>query len=222
MVIRRFLPALAGVALVGALCVTARAENSAPAIDAFRAAFASVNDYTFKLHSHETLGTSVQDRIYDYWFMKPHYAKTYIEAGDGTGSGGVWTGGEQVSGHQGGILAGIHLKVDLHDGRATSLRGYTIPDGLMQTVVETYANVPGTLTQTDGGVLMGQPTDRLDLHVTNPSANKGIAEQVLYLSKTTHWPIRQLLYDQDHQLVLDQTFSDIRTNVGLTQSDFPF
>lgn len=222
MTIRRFVSVLVGIATVAAFCATARAENSAPAIDAFRAMFATVSDYTFKLHSHETLGSRVQDRIYDYSFMKPHYAKTYIEAGDGVGSGGVWAGGEQVSGHQGGILAGIHLKVDLHDSRATSIRGYTIPDGLMQTVVETYATVPGTLTQSDGGTLMGQPTDRLDLHVSNPAANRGIAEQVLYLSKTTHWPIRQLLYDENHQLVLDQTFSDVRTNVGLTQSDFPF
>jgi outer membrane lipoprotein-sorting protein len=199
----------------------ARADNSAPAIDAFNAAFASVNDYTFKLHSHETLGNRVQDRIYDYWFMKPHYAKTYIEAGDGAGSGGVWTGGDQVSGHQGGLLSGIHLKVGLHDGRATSLRGYTIPDGLMQDVVETYVTVPGKLTQTDGGVLMGQPTDRLELDVANPSADRDISKQILYLSKTTHLPIRQLLYSGD-ALVLDQTFYDVHTNVGLTQSDFPF
>jgi outer membrane lipoprotein-sorting protein len=211
-------------ALLAAVVVTgaaARATNSAPAIDAFNAMFASVNDYTFKLHSHEILGSRVQDRIYDYSFMKPHYAKTYIEAGDGAGSGGVWTGGEQVSGHQGGFLAGIHLKVDLHDGRATSLRGYTIPDGLIQNIVATYANVGGTLTQSDGGILMGKPTDRLELDVANPSTDNGITKQVLYIDKSTHWPMRQLLY-VGNQIVLDQTFYDIKTNVGLTQSDFPF
>jgi outer membrane lipoprotein-sorting protein len=199
----------------------ARAENAAPAIDAFRAAFASVNDYTFKLHSHEILGNRVQDRIYDYSFMKPHFAKTYIEAGDGVGSGGVWIGGDQVSGHQGGLLAGIHLKIGLHDPRATSIRGYTIPDGLMQNIVETYATVPGKLTQSDGGILQGQPTDRLELDVTDPASNHGISKQILYLSKATHFPVRQLLYAGD-TLVLDQTFYDVHTNVGLTQSDFPF
>ncbi len=199
----------------------ARAANSAPAIDAFRAAFASVNDYTYKLHSHEIMGTQVQDRIYDYSFMKPHFAKTYIEAGDGQGSGGVWAGGDQVSGHQGGMLSFVHLKVDLHDSRATSLRGYTIPDGLMQDVVDTYANVPGTLTQSDGGTVGGEPTDRLELIVDTPSANKGVTRQILYLSKSTHFPVRQLLYAGD-TVVLDQTFYDVHTNVGLTQANFPF
>ncbi|MHB8432969.1 MAG: hypothetical protein ACYC8W_03655 [Candidatus Tyrphobacter sp.] len=222
MLTTRISSAFAAAAIAVALCAgLARAENSAPAIDAFRVAFASVNDYTYKLHSHETLGSRTQDRIYDYSFMKPHFAKTLIEAGDGTGSGGVWAGGNQVSGHQGGFLAGIHLKVDLHDSRATSLRGYTIPDGLMQDIVETYATVPGKLTQTDGGIVGGQPTDRMELDVTNPATNHGITKQVLYLSKATHFPIRQLLY-AGATLVLDQTIYDLHTNVGLTQSDFPF
>lgn len=212
---------VASLVCAGVFAGTAWATNTAPAIDAFRAAFASVSDYTYKLHSHEVLGSRVQDRIYDYSFMKPHFAKTYIEAGDGAGSGGVWTGGDQVSGHQGGFLAGIHLKVGLHDGRATSLRGYTIPDGLMQNIVDTYATVAGKLTQSDGGILMGRPTDRLELDVTDPSTDHGITKQVLYLDKTTHWPLRQLLY-VGSQIVVDQSFSDIKTNVGLTQSDFPF
>lgn len=219
--IRRSASAVAVFALAAvALAPWARADNSAPAIDAFRAAFASVNDYTYNLHSHETLGSRTQDRIYQYSFMKPHFAKTLITAGDGDGSGGVWAGGDQVSGHQGGILSGIHLKVDLHDGRATSIRGYTIPDGLMQNVVETYVTVGGRLTQLEG-VLMGQPIDELELDVANPAEDRGITKQVLYLNRETHWPMRQLLYEGG-TIVLDQTFSDIHTNVGLTQNDFPF
>ncbi|HEY9084659.1 MAG TPA: hypothetical protein VIN40_01755 [Candidatus Tyrphobacter sp.] len=220
---RHSLPALTAI-LAAALCAGfahAAADNTAPAIDAFHQAFASVNDYTYKLHSHETLGSRVQDRIYDYSFMKPHFAKTLIESGDGQGSGGVWAGGDQVSGHQGGFLSGIHLKISIHDGRATSIRGYTIPDGLMQNVIQTYVGVPGRLTQTDGGIVTGQPTDRLELDVTDPASNHGITKQVLYLSKASHFPIRQLLYVGD-AVVLDQTYSDIRTNVGLTQNDFPF
>src|SRR5579872_2909011 len=112
--LRLVLPAIALVA-AASFCVTAQAANTAPAIDAFRAAFASVNDYTYKMHSHEIMGTRVQDRIYDYSYMKPHFAKTYIEAGDGQGSGGVWAGGDEVSGHQGGLLSFVHLKISVHD-----------------------------------------------------------------------------------------------------------
>jgi len=199
----------------------ARAAQDAPAIDAFNAAFAQVTSYTFKLHSHEVKGSDVQDRVYDYSFLKPHFAKTLIESGAGRGSGGVWTGGEQVSGHQGGFLSGIHLKVDLHDGRAVSLRGYTIPDGLPQNIVATYANVKGDLIQSAGGKIGGVDTDLLDLKVADPASNGGISEQRLYLSQATHWPLRQIFYAGD-QVVLDQSFTDYNLNANLTQNDFPF
>jgi hypothetical protein len=153
--------------------------------------------------------------------MKPHYAKTLILDGDGKGSGGVWVGTDQVSGHQGGILSGIHLKVNLDDPRAVSLRGVTIPEGLLQHIVENYATIPGKLVQQDGGKIGGVPTDRLDLKVTDPSSNTGVTEMIMYFSKDTHWPIRQIQY-QGSQIVLDESINNLKTNTGLAQSDFPF
>ena len=200
---------------------TARAAQTAPAIDAFNASFAQVNSYTFMLHSHETKGSDVQDRVYNYSFMKPHYAKTLIVSGANKGSGGVWAGGDQVSGHQGGILSGIHLKVDLHDGRATSLRGYTIPDGLPQNIIARYANIPGELTQTEGGKVGGVDTDLLTLKVADPASNGGVSQQQIWLSKETHWPLREIFHAGD-QVVLDQSFTDYNLNANLTQNDFPF
>ncbi|HKU81489.1 MAG TPA: hypothetical protein VJP76_04890 [Candidatus Tumulicola sp.] len=213
--------ALAAAALCGLGAASARAENSAPAIAAFDQAFAATNDYTCEIHAHEVKGTAVQNRVYQFSFMKPHFVKTLILDGDGKGSGGVWVGGDQVSGHQGGILSGIHLKVGLHDSRAVSLRGFTIPDGMLQTLVHRYATTAGTLTQAPGGKLNGVLTDRLDLKVADPASNDGITEQILYLSQETHWPIRQILYEGSN-IILDQTITDLKTNVGLTQKDFPF
>jgi outer membrane lipoprotein-sorting protein len=198
-----------------------RAENSAPAIAAFDAAFASINDYTALLHVHEAKGTATQDRVYQYQFMKPHYVKTLIVDGDGKGSGGVWIGTDQVSGHQGGLFSGIHLKVDLHDPRAVSLRGVTIPDGLLQRIVDEYGTIPGKLSQVAGGKVNGVETDRLELKVADPASNDGVTDQVLYLSKETHWPVRQILF-QGSQIVLDENVTDLKTNVGLKESDFPF
>ncbi len=153
--------------------------------------------------------------------MKPHFAKTLIESGDGRGSGGVWAGGDQVSGHQGGMLSGIHLKVSIHDSRAVSLRGVTIPEGLIQNVVHRYATISGTLSQAPGGKIGGVLTDRLELKVADPASNDGISQQILYLSQETHWPIRQILY-AGSQIVLDESITDLKTNIGLTQNDFPF
>jgi outer membrane lipoprotein-sorting protein len=212
---------VASVTLALAPCAGLRAANSAPAIAAFDQTFAGINDYTVDLHVHEAKGTQTQDRVYQYAFMKPHYVKTLILDGDGKGSGGVWNGGDQVSGHQGGILSGFHLKVDLHDPRAVSLRGVTIPQGMLQRIVDDYATIPGKLTQAGGGKVNGVDTDRLDLKVTDPASNNGISEQILYLSRATHWPIRQIMYDGT-QIVLDENVTDLKTNVGLTEADFPF
>lgn len=210
-------------ALALVLCASAalRAENSAPAIAAFEQVFAGTNDYTATLRVHEAKGSQTQDRVYSYEFMKPHYAKTLILDGDGKGSGGVWAGGDQVSGHQGGLFSGIHLKVSINDPRAVSLRGVTIPEGLLQRIVENYATISGKLVQQDGGKIGGVPTDRLDLKVADPAANEGVSEMILYVSKETHWPVRQVMYDGS-QIVLDETVGDLKTNVGLKQSDFPF
>jgi len=208
-------------AFVGTSCVAASAAKEAPAIAAFDRTFAGVYDYTCLLHSHEINGTQTQDRVYQYSFMKPHYLKTLVVDGDGKGSGAVWVGGDQISGHQGGMFSGIHVKINLHDPRAVSLHGVTIPEGLLPGIIDDYATIPGTLTQIDGGKIGGVETDRLDLKVADPSSNHDISEQMLYLSKETHWPIRQVMYSGS-QIVLDESVNDLKINVGLTQSTFPF
>ncbi|MEO7202920.1 MAG: hypothetical protein ABI431_08625 [Candidatus Tumulicola sp.] len=200
----------------------ARADNAiVPAITAFDQAFAATNDYHCIIHVHEVKGDQSQNRVYEYWFMKPHFAKTLIQSGDDAGSGAVWTGGDQISGHPGGIISGFHRKVAVTDPRALSLRGITIPEGLLENVVHTYLHIDGKLTQANGGKIDGAPTDRIDLKVANPSANGGVTEQILYFSQATHWPVRQILY-QGSQIVLDQSIDNLKTNNGFTQNDFPF
>ena len=150
-------------------CPGARAANEAPAIEAFDTMFAGVNDYTRESYKC-TKPRARRRRIasYSYSFMKPHYVKTLIIDGDGKGGGGVWTGGDQVSGHQGGILSGIHLKISVNDPRAVSLRGSTIPEGLLQNIVDYLRTIPGKLTQIDGGKVNGVDTDRLEIKASEP------------------------------------------------------
>ncbi|MDE2572331.1 MAG: hypothetical protein KGM44_07415, partial [bacterium] len=73
-----------------------------PALDAFAATWATIDDYTCRIVTHEVEGNRVQDRVYGYAFKKPHLAKIRIESGPGRGGGAVWRGGDTVSGHQGG------------------------------------------------------------------------------------------------------------------------
>jgi outer membrane lipoprotein-sorting protein len=206
---------------VGASCFSASAAGEEPAIAAFDRTFAGVNDYTCILHSHEVNGARVQDRVYQYSFMKPHYLKTLILSGDGRGSGAVWAGGDQVSSHLGGILSAVHVKISVHDPRVLSLHGVTIPDGILPGIIDDYATIPGILSQSDGGTIGGVAAVRLDLKVANPSSNHGITEQIVYFSKSTHWPIRQIMYSGS-QTVLDESVDDLQLNPDLTKKDFPF
>lgn len=218
-------PLLVFAAAIAALLLPhafATAASGTPAIGQFNDAFEKTTSFTYKLHSHEVKGNDVQDRVYNYSFMKPHFAKTLIESGPGRGGGAVWTGGDQVSGHQGGFLSGIHLKIGLHDGRAVSLRGYTIPEGLPQSIMAKYTSVKGELTQTkDAGMINGAQTDMLQLKVADPASNDGISLQKIYLSQQTHFPLRQILYEGD-KVALDQSFTDWNLNANLSQNDFPF
>ena len=208
-------------AFVGVSCVAASATKENPAIAAFDRTFADVSDYTCVLHSHEVNGAKIQNRVYQYSFMKPHYLTTQILSGDGKGGGAVWVGGDQISGHMGGIFSGIHVKINLDDPRALSLHGVTIPKGLLPGIIDDYQTIPGTLTQSDGGKIGDIDTTRLDLKVADPSSNHDITEQIVYLSTSTHWPIRQVMYSGS-QVVLDESVDDLKTNVGLTKNDFPF
>src|SRR6202161_2502180 len=117
-----------GVALLGA-------APSGPAA-AFLDAWAKIPSYTCNIKVHETKGTEVQDRTYHYAYLKPHFAKIDITGGPGRGGGAAWKGGDTVSGHQGGILSGIHLNVSIHDGRAVDLRGGTIDEASFENMAE--------------------------------------------------------------------------------------
>ena len=190
-----------------------------PAITAFEEIFSKVNDYTVTVHAHEVLGDQTQDRVYQFMYKKPHLVKTLIVSGPGSGGGGVWNGGDTVSGHQGGILSFIHLRVGIHDGRATSLRGYTIPDGVLQNQVAKYTTMKGVLSQRDGPDIGGQPTTLVELKIAEGAGEPGETRAVIYFSKATHLPVAQMRWAGD-KLISREFWTDLRLNVGLKDSDF--
>ncbi len=64
-------------------------------------------------------------------------------------------------------------------------------------------------------------TDEVDLKVADPSSTGGVTRMTMYLNKQTHWPVRQVRYVGE-KIVADETFADLKTNVGLADSEFPF
>lgn len=217
----RLLSSVPVFALALSLVPHAASAATVPAITAFDEAFSKIGDYTVTVRAHEVKGDRTQDRTYHYFFKRPSLAKTDIVSGDGAGSGGVWNGGDQIHGHLKVGPFTFGKKVGLHDGQATSLRGYTVPDGLIQNEVAKYTQLKGELTQHSGPTIQGVPTEEVDLKLADPAEDGSVTRMAIYLSKETHFPVRQIRWDGD-KIVADETFSDLKTNVGLTQNDFPF
>jgi outer membrane lipoprotein-sorting protein len=207
---------LVAIALFAFAC-TGRA--SASALSDFSDAWAKVNDYTCQITTHETIGADVQDRTYDYAFKKPHSAKIDITGGPGKGGGSVWTGGDTVLGHQGGLLRGIKMNVATTDPRATSLRGDTISSASFGSILAVYQGGKGTLSESTIDTISGSPVDTITLMIANPSANKDVSKDVLYISRATHLPVRRERYEGTI-LVKREDFVNIKTNTGLKDSDF--
>ena len=216
--------AFAPLAALGLLLVTfAPAPGAVTALDEANAAFSKINDYVMTVVVHETdnAGKNVEDRTYQYSFLKPTDVKLAILAGSHRGAGVVWKGGDKVKGHDGGFLSGIKLTLDIHNGRVVSLRGDTIDSGTIPGMLDRFKTIKGEVSEAPGPTLDGQATDVVTLKVADPTTDTGITKEQLFLSRTTHLPLRRLRYVGD-LLVKSENVTSIKTNVGLTDRDFPF
>jgi hypothetical protein len=184
------------------------------AAGAFLAAWGPIQSYTVDIKAHEVKGSSTQDRTYNYKFLKPHFATILVTDGPGKGSGGTWKGGDTVSGHQGGFLSGIHMNVDKHDARATDLRGYTLDGGSFQAMADAITAA--------ASVTNGEETWNGTVYETVSipfSDGEGATKRTLFLSKTTHLPVRRVTYAGD-VIVFDEAFTNLNTAANLKESDF--
>jgi len=206
----------AAFALAFALAGALPAAADTP-VAAFTAAWAAVDNYTATITVHETDGKSVQDRVYHYAYKKPAFAKIDVVAGPGKGSGAVWTGGDRVRGHQGGLFSGIKMSVAITDGRATSLRGDTIDKASFQSVADEFKNGRVDPAPADATV-DGATVDAVTVGLA-PAAPGGVTREVVYLSRTTHLPVRRIGYAGD-TLVKQEDFSEVKLDPGLAAADF--
>jgi len=195
-----------GLALLGAAPTGAAAS--------FLDAWSKVQSYTTDIKVHETKGTATQDRTYHYAFLKPHFARIDITGGPGKGGGASWKGGDTVSGHQGGLLSGIHLNISIHDPRAVDLRGYTIDDGSFASIASWIEAAPA--------LTLGEESwngTAYDTVAAPFSDALGATKRVLYLSKTTHLPARRVTFAGD-TVVEDEVFTNINPQAALMEGDF--
>ena len=181
---------------------------------AFLDAWSKVPSYTDTIKIHVVKGSDVQDRTYHYSYLKPHFAKIDITGGAGRGGGASWKGGDTVSGHQGGILSGVHLTISIHDARAVDLRGGTIDQASFDNIAD---NIKSAASATNGeDTFAGTACDTVTIPYTDPF---GATKRVIFLSKTTHLPVRRVTY-AGTSIVIDEVYTDVNTAAGLKESDF--
>ena len=189
---------------------------SATTLGEFADAWSKVSDYSCSIVVHETKGSDVQNRKYDFWFKKPTLAHIEITSGPGRGSGSVWHGGDTVLGHQGGVLRGIKMTVSIHDPRAVDLRGDTMDTASFAYILTVFQK--GTVSEAPAQTINGAATDVL-VRTADPSSENGVTKDVVYLSKATHLPVRRVRYAGD-AIVKQEDFTDVKLNPGLKDSDF--
>jgi hypothetical protein len=179
---------------------SASAQVPSPAA-AFLEAWAKIDGYTVTIAVHETAGNDVQDRVYRYSYKKPHEATIEVLSGPGRGSGATWTGGDRVSGHQGGLLSAIRLSVPITDARATSLRGDTIDFASFQSIADELAGgrvEPATGPNSVGGVACD------DVTMIPAAPVHGVTRHVVCFARTTHLPLRRTGYAGDAPVKVEE------------------
>jgi outer membrane lipoprotein-sorting protein len=208
----------AAAAMLGAQAAT---NKPTPALEDFQRAVAGINDYQFQIVTHETSddGKNVEDHVYLFSYRKPTDAQMKVLAGRDKGGAATWHGGDTVVGHHGGFSSFVHLTRNIHDRDATSLRGDVLISDAYDVIIKHFEETPGTLSEAPGPVIDSQATSAVTLAVTDPKANANVSKDVLYLSSLSHLPLGRDQY-VGPLMVKTEKFRDIKTNVGLKDSDF--
>ena len=190
-----------------------------PAVVAFERTYAGINDYTLTdtVVEQTNDGARKEQRVFSYKFLKPNNAVARVVSGRGSGSVAAWHGGDTVKGHVGGFFSAIKLTLSINDPRATSMRGHTIDEATFTYTLASLLSTPGTLREAPGPAVAGVPTTAVTLDRAQPTAD-GVTRSTLFLSDESHLPVRRETY-AGSTLVVNEEYSDLKTNVGLKPED---
>jgi outer membrane lipoprotein-sorting protein len=199
-----------------AICGSALANPVDDALAKFSAAWGGIKTYECTLTVHEVRGRSVQDRVYHLKFSKPLNTRVDIVGGDGRGSAAVWSGGDRVRGHQGGLLAIIKLNLDIHSRLATSLRGSTIAQANWGSLLTHLRS----LKVRDIRIVRqkGQRTELLT-RLNARAPNEDLIKE-MYVLGSDGLPLEYFQYGENDAVLKHVVYSDVRVNVDLPASSF--
>ncbi len=174
-------------------------------------------DETETIATHEVRGNLVSDDTYKITARRPTLARCEGIAGPTKGGVVVWTGGEKVKAHPGGVLSHVVVIASRHDRRATDLLGYGCGETTLASVVSIWSTY-GQVVESPGTPVDGVATAMV---VWTPPAGfpLGITREELYLSTVTHLPVMTKGYIGT-KLVENSRFSSVALNVNVPDSAF--
>jgi outer membrane lipoprotein-sorting protein len=175
-------------------------------------AWAKVQTYTVTMTGREVKGNKVQARVYNFYYAAPNHVRMDVVSGAGKGSQAVWTGGDTIYGHKGGILRFFKLHLNLADPSVVSMRGVTIA----QATFGALLNMIRGLKTTSTSATTAGATTTFTAIVADPSNDDGITKDVIYLA-TNGLPTGYDQYEGDVD-VNHMAYTDTKVNVPLPAS----
>jgi len=101
--------------------------------------YETITDYQCRIDTYCTNGRSKEHRILNFYFKRPRLIRVDLLWGNmpfDNGSVGVFTGGNTITGHRGGILSGIVMTIPRKSPMATTLRGEAFDEIDMEAVLD--------------------------------------------------------------------------------------
>jgi outer membrane lipoprotein-sorting protein len=208
-----------------AAALPAPAADNAPSLDKYRAAWSHIDNYTCRIESHMVAGSKHEDRISNIYFKRPMMVRMDILQGNrphDNGSVAVYEGGQTIRGHQGGLFSGIVKTIDMHDPRATSIRGTVITDALLNRpldAISQYERRHLIVTASPNG---STTVITCEAPKNSPfvAQDDNVCKDVITYDNATNLPLHWERYDTSGQRVIDARYSNVRVNGGLSDQVF--
>ena len=173
-------------------------------------------------YSHVVKGKQVDDRVYDYRFMKPKWI--YMKVVEGKNKGAVIVYNPEtkmIRGHRGGILSIIKLTLKPTDKRVVSIRGHradetdfgTILSRLTEYINDTLAQYKGIdkVDNTPAWVIEANGIDSLRYY--------GAVREVLWIG-LDGYPLKFEHYNKDGILIYRVIYKDLKVDVPIDSKTF--
>jgi outer membrane lipoprotein-sorting protein len=181
--------------------------------------YGQIRDYQCRMEEFAIGNGKREERIMNFYFKKPRLIRIDILKGnrpfDG-GSVGVYTGGDKVSGHRGGVIKGLTFNIPKDSPLATSVRGETIDQSDMYSVIERFDR-----NLRSGEITVEEKYSRLEFEYIpdDPTLNDGVTRDIMWIDRQSMLIIRNERFEGE-MLVQRVMWTDYIINAGLPDELF--